>query len=269
MDRLGDEMLQAPRVEIGEFKSRAPDEPRRRRVRETLEQAFAPQETVRVKETEAPAVTRRLNALVPVVRRVGARSRSRFQMDPFAKRTLQKCAICLALLALVGTVKLVDTPITQEIAGGIYSALTFEVSVDDALGKLKFVENEAANLAKVFAPADSFTLAKPVKGDIVEDFEALGHPYVALAATDGEFALVCMAGTVTGTGTDKELGKYVTVEHADGKTTTYYGMSKVSAAKGRELKAGDSVGTMSGEDARLCLQLTVSGNAVDPAPYLE
>ncbi len=56
------------------------------------------------------------------------------------------------LLALVLAVKLVDTPFTNDVAGGIHDALTFEMSIDDAIGKLKFVENEAANLAKVFAP---------------------------------------------------------------------------------------------------------------------
>lgn len=268
---------QVPRVETGEFRSRAPDEPRRRRVRETVEQAFAPPMPVRRRpaeeetaaQAEAPERIRRPADFAPGVRRAAARSRERFPLDPFAKRVLQRSAVCLALLALVGAVKLVDTPLTQEIAAGVYSALTFEVSVDETLGKLKFVENEAAKLAEVFAPSQSFALARPVRGDIVEDFEALGHPYVALSAADGEFVYVCMAGTVTDTGTDAELGKYATVEHNGDKATTYYGLDEVSAATGATLQAGDTVGTMAGEDARLCLKLRVSGNAVDPEPYLK
>jgi murein DD-endopeptidase MepM/ murein hydrolase activator NlpD len=268
-------MPQVPRVETGEFRSRAPDEPRRRRVRETLEQAFAPPMPARRKpgagETAAEDTPERIRrpALALPARRGTARQRERFWRDPFTKRILERSAICLALLALVGTVKLVDTPLTQEIAAGVYSALTFEVSVDETLGKLKFVENEAAKLAQVFAPSQSFTLARPVKGDIVEDFEALGHPYVALSAADGEFVYVCMAGTVTGTGTDAELGKYATVEHSGDKATTYYGLDEVSVATGAALQVGDTVGTMAGEDARLGLKLRVSGNAVDPEPYLK
>ncbi len=262
--------MQVPRVETGEFRSRAPDEPRRRRVRETLEQAFAPPMPVRRKPAaeDTPERIRRPGLVLPA-RRGTARQRERFRLDPFTKRILERSAICLALLALVGTVKLVDTPLTQEIAAGVYSALTFEVSVDETLGKLKFVENEAAKLAQVFAPSQSFTLARPVKGNIVEDFEALGHPYVALSAADGEFVYVCMAGTVTGTGTDAELGKYATVEHSGGKATTYYGLDEVSVATGVALQVGDTVGTMAGEDARLGLKLRVSGNAVDPEPYLK
>ena len=273
MDRLSEELQHTTRIELGEFTSRAPDEPRRRRVRETVEMAFAPQRIKHKREREAPPEPEpeQAMALAPLHTKARAwqRSKRKFQMDPSAKRLLQKCAVCAVLLALVGAIKLVDTPFTREVAGGIQSALTFEVSIDDAIGKLKFVENEAANLAKVFAPANDFMLDKPVQGDIVEDFEALGHPYIAITAEDGEFVFVCADGVVKDSGTDSEMGKYVVLSHADDKTTTYYGLDQVTATKGREMHAGDSLGTMAGDSARLCLKLTAAANPVDPAPYLE
>ncbi|MFZ5974343.1 MAG: peptidoglycan DD-metalloendopeptidase family protein [Bacillota bacterium] len=269
MDRLSEGMEHASRIELGEFTSRAPDEPRRRRVRETVEMAFAPQRERSKEEKQMPEEP--LEAPEPQHHRAGAwqRSKRKFQVDPFTKRLLQKSAVCAVLLALVGTVKLIDTPFTKEVAGGIHTALTFEMSIDDAIGKLKFVENEAAKLAQVFAPAKSFRLDKPVQGEIVENFEALGHPYIAITAQKDEFVFVCADGTVKETGTDTELGKYIVVEHADNKTTTYYGLGTVTATKGRALHAGDSIGTMDGDAPRLCLRLTVSAHAVDPAPYLQ
>lgn len=269
MDKLSEGMKGAVRMETGEFTSRAPDEPRRRSVRETMDAAFAPQREKNRREPRASDGEPSATVPLPSRSRVWQAGKRKFQMDPYAKRLLQKCAVCALLLALVGAVKLVDTPVTKEIAGGIKTALTFQVSIDDAIGKLKFVENEAAKLAQVFAPADEFTLDKPVQGDIVESFEALSHPYVAITAEDGEFVFVCADGTVKETGTDEELGKYAVVEHADSKTTTYYGMSQITATKGREMHAGDSLGTMAGDDARLCLKLTVSGHAVDPTSYLK
>jgi murein DD-endopeptidase MepM/ murein hydrolase activator NlpD len=266
MDRHEDEKRLDTRIEISEFASRAPDEPRRRRVRETVDMAFAPE---REQPKAEPAAEEPAKPPEPKQRKAAFSRIKRFRLDPASKRLLQRSAVCGVLLALALTVKLVDTPFTNDVAGGIHDALTFEMSIDDAIGKLKFVENEAANLAKVFAPAEEFSLDRPVAGKIVEDFEALGHPYIAITAEDKEFVFVCANGTVKETGTHAELGKYVVVQHADGKATTYYGLGQVTATKGREMRRGDSLGTMAGESPRLCLKLTASSHPVDPAPYLD
>ena len=80
-------------------------------------------------------------------------------------------------------------------------------------------------------------------------------------------------GTVTAVGEGSSLGKYVTVLHENGYSTLYAHCSRITASSGQRVRLGDPIAevgkTGQATGAHLHFELTVNGEYVDPAEYIE
>ena len=127
----------------------------------------------------------------------------------------------------------------------------------------------------------SFTYCAPLNGKMTSPFGWREHPVtgaeafhygVDIAAEDGT-AIACFAdGTVGAVGESTTLGKYLTVNHADGVSTLYAHCSLITAASGAEVSQGQKIAEVghSGNATGPHLHFEVhDGEAyLDPAGYL-
>ena len=127
----------------------------------------------------------------------------------------------------------------------------------------------------------SFTYCAPLNGKMTSPFGWREHPVtgaeafhygVDIAAEDGT-AIACFAdGTVGAVGESTTLGKYLTVNHADGVSTLYAHCSAITAASGAEVSQGQKIAEVghSGNATGPHLHFEVhDGEAyLDPAGYL-
>lgn len=98
------------------------------------------------------------------------------------------------------------------------------------------------------------------------------HYGVDLAAGEGD-AVACFAdGTVAVVAESTELGKYLTVTHADGCSTLYAHLSRVLVEAGSAVRCGETVGeagqTGNATGPHLHFELRRGGEYLDPEPYL-
>ena len=127
----------------------------------------------------------------------------------------------------------------------------------------------------------SFTYCAPLNGKMTSPFGWREHPVtgaeafhygVDIAAEDGT-AIACFAdGTVGAVGESTTLGKYLTVNHADGVSTLYAHCSAISVPSGTEVSQGQKIAEVghSGNATGPHLHFEVhDGEAyLDPAGYL-
>ena len=127
----------------------------------------------------------------------------------------------------------------------------------------------------------SFTYCVPLNGKMTSPFGWREHPVtgaeafhygVDIAAEDGT-AIACFAdGTVGAVGESTTLGKYLTVNHADGVSTLYAHCSAISVPSGTEVSQGQKIAEVghSGNATGPHLHFEVhDGEAyLDPAGYL-
>ena len=127
----------------------------------------------------------------------------------------------------------------------------------------------------------SFSYCTPLNGEMTSPFGWREHPVtgadafhygVDIAAEDGT-AIACFAdGTVGAVGESTTLGKYLTVNHADGVSTLYAHCSLITAASGAEVSQGQKIAEVghSGNATGPHLHFEVhDGEAyLDPAGYL-
>lgn len=211
----------------------------------------------------APYPVRRQDAPIPKPTRTPPRARKRTSASGVTRKRLQvKAAICGGLLACILLVRAIDAGFPQAVSAGLQSALTYSVSLDDALGRLKYVDSATP----VFAP--SISLMAPLPGEQVQSFSALGHPYIALSGAAGDRVCAAAAGCVTACGKDDELGYYLRILHADGSEAVYSGVCDATSMRGKTVEAGEAIATLAGD--LLYFQLLQSGGgAIDPTALLQ
>jgi len=117
--------------------------------------------------------------------------------------------------------------------------------------------------------------ARPVPGDITRGFgnQPGGyHPGVDMYATYGEPIHACRGGTVVTASWMGGYGNAVVIDHGGGMATLYGHQSRLNVTEGQVVKAGDVIGfigsTGYSTGPHLEVQVRLSGNPVDPAPYL-
>ena len=95
-----------------------------------------------------------------------------------------------------------------------------------------------------------FDYVQPVTGTVTDGFGYRDHPIdgdmrfhygVDLEANSGDVICSFADGTVTAVGESSDLGKYITVLHANGYTTLYAHCSRVTASSAQQVKAGDPI----------------------------
>jgi murein DD-endopeptidase MepM/ murein hydrolase activator NlpD len=117
--------------------------------------------------------------------------------------------------------------------------------------------------------------ARPVPGDITSGFgprDGGFHPGVDMDATYGEPIHACRGGTVVSAGWQGGYGNAVVIDHGGGMATLYGHQSRLGVSAGQQVNAGDVIGyigsTGFSTGPHLHFEVRISGNPVDPAPYL-
>lgn len=95
-----------------------------------------------------------------------------------------------------------------------------------------------------------FDYVQPVAGTVTDGFGYRDHPIdgdmrfhygVDMEANSGDVICSFADGTVTAVGESSDLGKYITVLHANGYTTLYAHCSRITASSAQQVKAGDPI----------------------------
>ena len=95
-----------------------------------------------------------------------------------------------------------------------------------------------------------FDYVQPVTGTVTDGFGYRDHPIdgdmrfhygVDMEANSGDVICSFADGTVTAVGESSDLGKYITVLHANGYTTLYAHCSRITASSAQQVKAGDPI----------------------------
>jgi murein DD-endopeptidase MepM/ murein hydrolase activator NlpD len=123
--------------------------------------------------------------------------------------------------------------------------------------------------------------ARPVPGAITSGFGMRYHPIlhyyrmhtgVDMAAAYGEPIHACRGGTVVLAGPNGGYGNCVVIDHGGGMATLYAHQSRLAVSVGDHVDAGDVIGYVGSSGMstgpHLHFEVRLSGNPVDPAPYL-
>lgn len=95
-----------------------------------------------------------------------------------------------------------------------------------------------------------FSYAKPLEGQVSDSFGYRSHPIegenkfhygLDIEAEEGTVITAFADGTVTAVGESSVLGKYVTVQHANGYATLYAHCSRITASSGQQVRTGDPI----------------------------
>ncbi|MGI6004538.1 MAG: peptidoglycan DD-metalloendopeptidase family protein [Christensenellales bacterium] len=205
--------------------------------------------------------------------------------DRFVKRTLVNAAVCLAIILVVLVARAVDTPLTQQVVSGLKTALTFDVSVEDTLGQLQFVQENMPGLVSAFAPKNSenqndsegededasgIAAALPVtNGRITARFVPQKNESLDIEAAEGSDVKAVADGMVSGAGQDQE-GYFAVIEHGGGYKSVYRALGSVTVEEGAAVKKGEDIGTVGTVGGKSMLRLTIFKEdvAVDPLELL-
>lgn len=127
----------------------------------------------------------------------------------------------------------------------------------------------------------SFAYAAPLSGALTSPFgwredlntgEEAFHYGLDLAAAEGTPILAFADGTVAVVGESTLLGRYLTVDHADGCSSLYAHCSAVSVQSGQTVRLGDPIAlvgsTGNATGAHLHFELHASGRYLDPSAYV-
>jgi murein DD-endopeptidase MepM/ murein hydrolase activator NlpD len=95
-----------------------------------------------------------------------------------------------------------------------------------------------------------FSYAAPLTGAVSDGFGYRSHPIegdnkfhygLDIEADEGAVITAFADGTVTAVGESSVLGKYVTLQHANGCATLYAHCSRITASSGQQVRTGDPI----------------------------
>jgi murein DD-endopeptidase MepM/ murein hydrolase activator NlpD len=123
--------------------------------------------------------------------------------------------------------------------------------------------------------------ARPVPGPIVSGFGMRYHPILHvtrmhtgadMSAGSGTPIHACRGGVVVIAGPQGGYGNCVVIDHGGGMATLYAHQSRIAVQQGQTVAAGEVIGyvgsTGLATGPHLHFEVRLSGNPVDPAPYL-
>jgi murein DD-endopeptidase MepM/ murein hydrolase activator NlpD len=101
------------------------------------------------------------------------------------------------------------------------------------------------------------------------------HHAIDIRAPQGVRVWAAESGVVKGRGRHKTAGKWVDLEHDDGRVTRYLHLARIKVREGQEVRGGRTIGRLGRSgNARpvgphLHFELVVDGVKQDPLPYLQ
>ena len=183
----------------------------------------------------------------------------------YGQRAVRRLAICCVIaLGCVG-LRVVKLPFTQQTTDFLKNAFTYDLDIEESIGRLQFVEKLLPDVTAVFGDQQQFTY--PVSGAIIQKFGEDGKEYIQFQAQPNAEVVCALDGQVEKRGINEKLGKYLKIRHANNLATVYYGMDQSQLAEGTDVKQGQTLGTLSG-DGLFCFQVLSGDAPKDPQKYL-
>ncbi|HYS78008.1 MAG TPA: LysM peptidoglycan-binding domain-containing M23 family metallopeptidase [Candidatus Dormibacteraeota bacterium] len=128
------------------------------------------------------------------------------------------------------------------------------------------------------APAPALmSIAWPIDGRVTGGFGLRGrhhhHDGIDIDGYRGEEVRAVAAGTVVVSGSEREYGKTVVLDHGNGVTTLYAHASKLLVHEGDRVEQGEVIAkvgaTGNARGTHLHFEVRRNGKPVDPSPYLQ
>ncbi len=216
-------------------------------------------------------------------------------MKFFQKRIIRDLIGVFLLLIFVLGLKAFSNPKTQMVYNYSKKIVNENYDYKKVINKAK---NLDANLVedKILKYIDTFkskvTGEKTVEGLISDDFvlpvsgkltskygeredpvnkKKAFHKGIDIDAKENTEVLASFSGTVKECGEDKELGKYILLDHGQGLETKYGHLNKIKVKKGEEVKKGKTIGesgsTGKSTGAHLHFEIIYMGENKNPQDY--
>lgn len=185
----------------------------------------------------------------------------------FTTKVITKTAICAALLLIIGGVAIVDQPVVNQVKSGIKTALTFNLDIDQSLGKLKFVDKNSTDVMDVMNTSVKPVLSQPVsdKVSVTKNFleTNTGITYQATSICD-----ITTPGDGVIENIVKEKEFQITIDHGNNiKSVLKYKGAMAVLTEGKQVKKGDYLGLFDvGNQLEFCV--LDNGKNVDPVAFL-
>lgn len=196
--------------------------------------------------------------------RVG-RTETKKKSTTYGQRAGRRLAICCAIaLGCVG-LRYVKLPFAQQTTDFLKNAFTYDLNIEESIGRLQFVEKLWPDVTAVFGDQQQFSY--PVTGAIIQKFGEDGKEYIQFQAQPNADVVCALDGQVEKRGINDKLGKYLKIRHTNNLATVYYGMDQSQLAEGTDVKQGQTLGTLSG-DGLFCFQVLSGDTPKDPQKYL-
>ena len=164
----------------------------------------------------------------------------------------------------------IDSPATNRVTNAIRGALSMDMSLDESLGKLSFVQNLVPESALVFLNIGGrrSSAGIPVQGETVHAFSE-AQPWTEYKTTDAAQVRAIADGTVSAVSQSGEGDWTLLVDHADGSCAVFAYLQSTSVKIGDFIARGDALGTAGdGENARLYLEVRAADTPIDPAKLI-
>lgn len=198
------------------------------------------------------------------------RVRQRTSKRTPGERLLRNTAIACALLLTVMALGSIDSPTTNRITDTVRSALSMDMSLDESLGKLSFVQNLVSESALVFLNIGGrrSSAGIPVQGETVHVFSE-AQPWTEYKTADAAQVRAIADGSVSAVSQSSEGDWTLLVDHADGSCAVFAYLQSVSVKIGDAVARGDTLGAAGdGENARLYLEVRAADTPFDPAKLI-
>ena len=162
-------------------------------------------------------------------------------------------------------------------ATSFFTDMTEEkMHLQDSILRALVAEDERGNLssnAEHTFSAQTRRFYMPIKGIIVESFDAAFHPGVDISAVKDDVVMSVLDGTVIFSGWTDESGYIIAVQHSDDLTSIYKNNSKLLKSVGDKVSGGTPIAFagntgMQTETTKLHFELWDRGSAVDPEKYI-
>ncbi len=187
------------------------------------------------------------------------------ETSTYKSRAIRRIAICCAMAIGCVGLKYIKLPFAEQATDFLKNAFTYDLDIEESIGKLHFVEKIFPDVKAVFGDRQQFSY--PVSGAIIQKFGEDGKEYIQFQAEPKAEVVCALDGQVEKRGINDTLGKYLKIRHANNLTTVYYGMEESPLAEGAEVTQGQALGTL-GDNGLLCFQVLSGDAAQDPQKYL-
>ncbi|NLO83253.1 MAG: M23 family metallopeptidase [Clostridiales bacterium] len=212
-----------------------------------------------------------------------------------------RLAVSAVIVIVVILLKSIDIPASRWAIERVKEAITYDFSISETLGKLKFVSRYLPNFQAVFGEqdmemqpsssegesgkADSGAETQPpvftapaegkvvgLFGEIYEDDGGGSNRGIDIVSQEQGWVYAAADGQVIAIGEDEDYGKYVKVDHGNGWMSFYSGCSDIQAEVGSPIKQGDRIGKMgvnSSGEYQLHFETWKDEQPVDPLPLIQ